>query len=63
MTQTVLDPCLLFKKKESELATIIETLVNDTLGAGSEEFSIEEEPKSSKFDLKPLYEYLPFIFG
>lgn len=63
MTQTILDPCLFFKKKESELTGITGTLVDDTLGAGSDEFAAEEEQKSSKYDVKSRDETLPIVFG
>ena len=63
MTQSVLDLCLFFKKKGSELIGIIGTLAFDTLGAGCSDFAIEEESKSSKFDVKPRDEHLPFSFG
>ena len=63
MTQSVLDSCLFFKKKGSELIGLIGTLLDDTLGAGCSDFAIEEESKSSKFDVKPRDELLPFSFG
>ncbi len=47
MAQTILDPCLSFKKKESEFTGLIGTLVDDTLGTGSTEFALGEETKSS----------------
>ncbi len=52
MAQTILGPCLSFKKKESEFTGLIGTLVDDTLGTGSNEFALEEETKSSRRTLK-----------
>ena len=63
ITQSVLDPRLFFKKKASELIGLIGTLVDDTLSASCSDFAIEEESKSSKFDVKPLDEHLLFSFG
>ncbi len=63
MTQTILDPCLFFEKKESELIGLIGTLVDDKLGTGSEDFANEEETRASKFDVKPRDESLPMLFG
>ena len=62
MTQSVLDPCLFFKKIENELIGLIGTLVDDTIGAGCDSFVIEEEAKSSEFDVEPRDESLPFSF-
>ena len=38
-------------------------LVDDTLAAGCEQFSSEEEEKSKTFDVKPRDGKLPFKFG
>ena len=63
MTQSKLDPCFFFKKRDSQLIGLIGTLVDGTLGAGCLEFAVEEESKSSKFDVKPRDEHLLFSFG
>ena len=63
MTQTILDPCLFFEKKESELIGLIGTSVDDTLGTASEEFAVEEETRSLKLDVKPRDESFPIQFG
>ncbi len=60
---TIPDPCLFFKKKESDLVGLIGTLDDDTLDTGSEELALEEESKSSKFDVKPREEDFPLMVG
>lgn len=62
MTQNILHPCLFLKKKESELIGNLRTFVDDTLGAGNDEFAIEKERKSSKFDVQRREEILPSVF-
>ena len=60
MTQSVLDPSLFFKNKDNELIGLRDTLFDDTIGAACSDFADEEESKSTKFDVKPHDENLPF---
>ena len=43
MIQPSMDPCLFYRKNKNQLVGITGTLVDDTLSAGNEGFSIEEE--------------------
>ena len=61
--QSVLDPCLFYRKDKNQLQGIVGTLVDDTLAAGNEEFSLEEENRSHLFDVKPRDTDFPFKFG
>ena len=63
MMQSVLDPCSFYCKDKNQLQGIIGTLVDDTLAAGNEVFSLEAENKSHLFDVKPTYTDFPFKFG
>ena len=60
--QIVLDPCLFYHKNKNELQGIVGTLIDDTLTAGYEAFSQEEESKSRLFDVKPRDTDFPFKF-
>ncbi len=62
MVQSVMDPCLFFKKQKNELVGMIGTLVDDTLGIGNPSFADEEERKSKRFDVKEREDTIPFRF-
>ncbi len=61
MVQSIMDPCLFFKKEKAKLVGMIGTLVDDSLGIGTSAFADEEERKSKRFDVKPSEE-VPFSF-
>ena len=63
MSQTILDPCLFFKRKEFKLTGFVGTLVDDTIACSDDEFSNLESKKSSAFDVKPGGSKLAFCFG
>lgn len=63
MKQTVLDPCLFYKRDGNEFVGMQGTLVDDTIATGSEAFAILEEKTSQRFECKPKSDILPVMFG
>lgn len=63
MNQTVLDPCMFYHTGESDLQGLVCTLVDDTIGAGTNDFSRIEAEKSKKFDAKKKSCDFPLSFG
>ena len=62
MSQWALDPCLFFHSEGSELAGLVETLVDDTFSVRNRSFTHVDSMKLQKFDEKPK-DKLPFKFG
>ena len=62
MTQSVLDPCLFFKKKQNELIGLIGTLVDDTLEVSFQEFAVEEESNLLNLTSNPVMNSNHFRF-
>ena len=54
---------LVHKKEKNKLEGLIGTLVDDSLGAGTENFSYFEQEKSNKFLTKPRTSQMPFKFN
>ena len=60
MNQSILDPCLSYRKINNQVIGIVGTLVDNTLAAGNEQLLTEEEEKSKTFDVKPCDGKNPF---
>ena len=63
MNQTVLDPCMFYHTVESDLQGLVCTLVDDTTGAGTNDFCRVEEEKSKEFEVKEKSCDFPLTFG
>lgn len=62
MTQTIPENRFFFEKKDGELIGVTETLVDETLGVGSDEFDAEAELTSYKLVVKQREEALSLPF-
>ena len=63
MVCSSLDPCFFYKVADKQLQGIQVTLVDDSLGGGTEEFSKLELEKSKKFECKLRDENMPIKFN
>lgn len=62
MNQTVLDPCLFFRKNDGVLSDIQGTLVDDSISTGTTALAELDEKSSRKFECKPKSDKLPVEF-
>ena len=63
MQQSILNPCLFFKKENNRTVGSVRTQLDDTLGCGNEIFSLMEQQRSKKFDVKVKEQNFQLLFG
>ncbi len=61
MSQSIMDPCLFFKRTCYKQLRLLGTLVYDTIACRNVEYSDPELEKSAIFDVKPGVSKLPFV--